>query len=62
MRFVSDAYPTGHHLHKGREFAHESSPFYIPELPGNYVGDANILPQSPGLFTVNNHRETRFSS
>ena len=36
-RFVSDIGPTGYPFHKRSEFAHESSTFYIPELPSNYV-------------------------
>ena len=56
-RFVSDIRPTGHPFHKGSEFAHESSTFYIPELPSNYVGDTNILQQKTIEFS---HRETRF--
>ena len=58
-RFVSDMHPIGHPFRKGSELAHESSTFYIPELPSNYVGDTNILQQKTTEFS---HRETRFSS
>lgn len=45
MKFISDACGTEHYLHIESNFAHESSLFYVLELPSNYLCDTDILQQ-----------------